>query len=62
VNQPVTQRELHRIQTSLQRSRPFGSDTWIAKIASNLHLDHTLRSEGRPKSKKEKRHDEKEQN
>jgi putative transposase len=49
VNTPITQRELEKIQLSLQRSRPFGSDTWILKTASALHLDHTLRPEGRPK-------------
>ena len=53
VNQPMTQREIQKIQTSLQRSRPFGSDTWTIKTASALNLDHTLRRQGRPEKQKE---------
>jgi putative transposase len=49
VNQPLTQREIQRIQISLRRSRPYGSDPWITKTAATLHLDHTLRREGRPR-------------
>jgi len=49
VNQPLTQREIEQIQMSLKRSRPFGSDPWIFKTASTLHLDHTLRPRGRPR-------------
>jgi putative transposase len=49
VNRLLTEKELQRIQTSLQRSRPFGSDTWTLATASRLHLDHTLRPEGRPR-------------
>jgi putative transposase len=49
VNEPLTQRELERIEISLKRSRPFGSNVWIAKTASALYLDHTLRPRGRPK-------------
>jgi putative transposase len=49
VNQPLTQKELLRIQASLQRSRPFGSDAWTQATADRLHLDHTLRPEGRPR-------------
>src|SRR5688572_24636567 len=49
VNQPLAERELTRIQQSLQRSRPLGSDAWTLTTASRLHLDHTLRPEGRPR-------------
>src|SRR5215208_6174191 len=54
VNQPMTRREMEKIQISLQRSRPLGSEPWIAKTASTLHLNHTLRPQGRPKKEEEK--------
>jgi putative transposase len=54
VNQPLTQKELDRIETSLQRSRPLGTDKWAIKTAAILHLDHTLRREGRPKKSTQK--------
>jgi hypothetical protein len=34
---------------SMKRSRPFGTDRWVARIAAKLDLEHTLRPEGRPK-------------
>jgi putative transposase len=49
VNRPLTDKELQRIQLSLERSRPFGSDTWTTRTAAALKLDHTLRNRGRPK-------------
>jgi hypothetical protein len=30
------------------RSRPFGEDEWVKRTASELRLEHTIGSEGRP--------------
>ena len=49
VNQPLTRKEMDRLQLSLKRGRPFGNDRWVAKMSGKLGLGHTLRSEGRPK-------------
>jgi putative transposase len=55
VNEPMSDGETSQIKTSLIRNRPMGTPAWIKKTASRLHLDHTLRNEGRPqKSKKDK--------
>jgi len=52
VNQPLHDGELEPIRTSLERGRPLGSADWIETVAERLHLDHTLRPEGRPKKVK----------
>jgi putative transposase len=56
VNEPITQRELERVEISLKRSRPFGSNAWVSKTASTLYLDHTLRPRGRPKKQPKDKH------
>jgi putative transposase len=50
VNRALTKKEKLKLQTSLQRSRPYGDDAWIHQTAQRLNLQHTLRPEGRPKS------------
>jgi len=49
VNQPLHEKELAAIKTSLARGRPLGSAEWIERMADRLDLGHTLRREGRPK-------------
>ncbi len=49
VNQPLTPQELTRLTTSENRSRPYGDDAWVGRIVGKLHLQHTIRSEGRPR-------------
>jgi putative transposase len=39
-----------RLQKSLKRGRPFGSDAWIEHTAKNLTLETTLRPIGRPRN------------
>jgi len=51
VNQAMTEKETEAIRTCIARNRPFGSDAWQAEQARWLGLEHTLRSEGRPKGK-----------
>ena len=54
VNEPITSKERDAWRTTLERSRPFGNDPWIAKVSRELGLEHTLRREGRPRSSKRK--------
>ena len=53
VNTPLTGKEQERMEASLERSRPFGSDAWVTQTAARLKLGHTLRPEGRPKKAKQ---------
>jgi putative transposase len=49
VNAPLSSKELDRIRVSVERGRPYGGDAWVSRTVSQLHLEHTIRSEGRPK-------------
>jgi len=49
VNEPMTEKELERLQTCIARNRPYGDETWQSEQAKRLGLSHTMRSEGRPK-------------
>jgi putative transposase len=49
VNEPLSDRELDRLRVSIERDRPFGTDAWVAKTVTRLGLEHTVRSEGRPR-------------
>ena len=48
VNAPLTAQVLGRLRPSLERGRPYGSDDWVTRTASELSLEHTVRPEGRP--------------
>ena len=48
VNAPLTDKERQRVKLSIDRGRPFGDDAWVGRAAAKLHLEHTLRREGRP--------------
>lgn len=50
VNEPMTEKEVKAIQTSITRNRPYGVEPWQDDQAKRLGLLHTLRSEGRPKA------------
>jgi putative transposase len=50
VDQPLTDGELDRLQTSMQRQTPFGSPPWQMQICGELGLESTLKPKGRPKS------------
>jgi putative transposase len=47
VNKPLTDRELDRMRTSIQRDRPLGSPGWTEKIVARLGLQSTIRERGR---------------
>jgi len=49
VNLPQAQEELAALRKCVARGRPFGSETWIRRIARRLGLDATLRPQGRPR-------------
>jgi putative transposase len=51
VNAPESGAELKALRESVNRGRPFGNVTWVARIAKRLGLESTLRPRGRPKSK-----------
>lgn len=50
MNQPETEMELRALRQSVQKGRPFGSETWVARMAKRLGLESTLRPRGRPKN------------
>jgi len=49
VNQPITKKELARLELSEKRSCPYGGDAWVGKVVTGLGLEYTVRREGRPK-------------
>jgi putative transposase len=49
VNRPQTEAELEAVRQSVRRGQPFGSEAWVAKTASRLSLETTLRPRRRPK-------------
>jgi putative transposase len=49
VNEPLTRKEQLRLEESLRRGRPLGSDLWVARTVSKMGLEHTVRAPGRPK-------------
>ncbi len=49
VNQALRDEETQRVQISIARNRPLGTEHWQEAQAKRLGLRHTLRSEGRPK-------------
>jgi putative transposase len=50
VNEPMTEKEVEKIQACIARNRPYGEETWQEEQAKRLGLLHTLRGEGRPKA------------
>ena len=49
VNDPQTTAELEAIRSSVNRQRPFGTADWVKTAASQLGIEQSLRSRGRPK-------------
>ena len=48
VNEAQTEAELQALRLSVKRGRPFGDEGWVEATASRLHLEQTLRPQGRP--------------
>jgi putative transposase len=53
VNEPVRPAEQKRLEASLQRGRPLGSEAWTIAMAAKLGLEYTLNPVGRPKKEEE---------
>ena len=49
MNAPLTGKERERMESCLKRGRPLGEDRWAKRTAARLHLEHTIRPEGRPR-------------
>jgi putative transposase len=45
---PLPHEEITLIRSSVNRQAPFGTSDWIARMATALGLQSTLRSRGRP--------------
>ncbi len=45
---PLPDEELTQVRTCVNRQAPFGSPDWIARMATPLGLESTLRARGRP--------------
>ncbi|MCY2990073.1 MAG: hypothetical protein NTY19_19695 [Planctomycetota bacterium] len=48
VNQPQHECEIEAIRRCIRRGQPFGSQSWVERIASQLGLESTLRAPHRP--------------
>jgi len=51
VNQPLSEKELSEVRTSVGRGRPFGDKAWTTEVAGRTGLDYTLRPRGRPRKR-----------
>jgi len=49
VNESERAGELEDLRCCAQRGKPFGSETWVVRMAKRLGLESTLRPRGRPK-------------
>jgi len=49
VHQRADEDELAAIRRSVERSLPFGTESWVKRISKKLDLDLTIRPRGRPK-------------
>ena len=52
VNQPMDENELVKLRASVNRSRPYGTESWVKRTATTLGLGSTLRDPWRPEKKK----------
>jgi putative transposase len=51
VDTPLTQIEIEKVRTSVNRQSPFGSDEWQQQTIARLGLESTVRRRGRPRDK-----------
>ena len=49
VNEPQSEAELVALRQSINRGRPFGSESWQRRTATKLGLESSLRARGRPR-------------
>jgi len=48
LNHPQPKEEIENIRYALKRSRPYGSESWVAKAVAQFGLENTLRNPWRP--------------
>ncbi len=53
VNAAQPQQQIEALRLSIVRGRPFGSQSWTARTAGTLDLNHTLQPRGRPRKSPE---------
>ena len=41
--------EIENIRYAIKKSRPYGSEQWVAKAVGQFGLENTMRNRGRPK-------------
>ncbi len=49
LNASQGQEEIENIRYAIKKSRPYGSEQWVAKAVGKFGLENTLRNRGRPK-------------
>lgn len=52
INTADREEDLKTIRTSVNKSVPYGRDTWVDKMVSKHHLESTMRSPGRPRDRR----------
>ena len=50
VNRPMSPEQIKAVEVSIRRGRPFGSPAWVAQTVSRLHMEYTIRPQGRPRN------------
>jgi len=50
ISRPQAEKELEFIRESVNKSKPFGSDSWLDQVVKKFGLEMTLRKRGRPKN------------
>ena len=48
LNHPQPKEEIENIRYALKRSRPYGSEPWVAQAVAQFGLENTLRNPWRP--------------
>jgi putative transposase len=49
VNEPLSEKELIKIERSINQQTPFGDEKWQRDVCKKYQLEHTMRPRGRPK-------------
>ena len=50
LNHPQDKEEIEKIREAIRKSRPYGSEKWVAKAVAQFGLENTLRNPGRPRN------------
>ncbi len=49
MDEPLTEKEMTKISSCVNRQTPCGEEDWQGKVSKALGLESTLRSRGRPR-------------